>query len=97
MTPLVVAPAAFDELDRLAGFLLAQSAVWAAQTAPLILGALESLKSHPLTGRPVEHGLRELIISRGRTGYVALYRYDPATDAALLLGVRHQRERGYVD
>ena len=46
-------------------------------------------------GRPVEHGLRELLISRGSSGYVALYRYDPATDVVLVLRVRHQREEGF--
>jgi plasmid stabilization system protein ParE len=46
---------------------------------------------HPLLGRPAGHGLRELLISRGRTGYVALYQYDAATDAVVVLAVRHQR------
>ncbi len=44
-----------------------------------------------LAGRRAEHGLRELVISRGRTGYVALYRYDTASDTALVLTLRHQR------
>ena len=34
-------------------------------------------------------------ISRGRTGYVALYQYDAATDVVLVLAVRHQREAGF--
>jgi plasmid stabilization system protein ParE len=44
--------------------------------------------------RPVEDDLRELLISRGRTGYVALYRYNPMTSRVLVLRVRHQREVG---
>jgi len=56
--------------------------------------ALRSLRDHPLIGRPVEHDLRELLISRGRTGYIALYRYNPVTDRVLVLRVRHQREPG---
>ncbi|TMH35528.1 MAG: type II toxin-antitoxin system RelE/ParE family toxin [Betaproteobacteria bacterium] len=44
------------------------------------------------TVRQTERGLRELLISCGRTGYVALYEYHPATDAVLVLAVRHQRE-----
>jgi plasmid stabilization system protein ParE len=52
---------------------------------------------HPLLGRPTEHGLRELLISRGRTGYVALYQYDAAADKVLVLAVRHQREAGFRD
>jgi plasmid stabilization system protein ParE len=53
------------------------------------------LKRHPLIGRPVEYGYRELIISRGRTGYVALYTYEEASDIVLILAIRHQRESGY--
>ena len=57
-----------------------------------MVGALRTLQDHPLIGRPVEADLRELLISRGRTGYVALYRYNPATDIVLVLRIRHQRE-----
>ena len=55
--------------------------------------ALRTLEQHPMIVRPVGAGLRDLLISRGRTGYVALYRYDPATDTVLVLAIRHQRER----
>jgi plasmid stabilization system protein ParE len=54
------------------------------------------LGQHPLIGRAVESGCRELVISRGRSGYVALYRYDEARDDVLILAIRHQREAGYV-
>jgi plasmid stabilization system protein ParE len=56
------------------------------------MGGLRTLKDHPLIGRPVEADLRELLISRGRTGYIALYRYNPANDVVLVLRIRHQRE-----
>jgi plasmid stabilization system protein ParE len=39
--------------------------------------------------------LRELVISRGRTGYVALYSFEEDRDAVLILAIRHQREAGY--
>jgi mRNA-degrading endonuclease RelE of RelBE toxin-antitoxin system len=39
--------------------------------------------------------LRELPISYGDAGYVALYRFDPDTDAVYVLAFRHQREAGY--
>jgi addiction module RelE/StbE family toxin len=92
---LVFAPRALEDLDRLADFVLEQSKRVARETAPLIIEALQALKRHPLLGRPVEQGLRELLISRGRSGYVALYRYDPATDVVLVLRVRRQREEGF--
>ncbi len=95
MPRLVFAPHALDDLDRLTDFLLEQSPELAAATAPLIVSGLEALKLHPLLGRPVEHGLREVLISRGRTGYVALYQYDAATDTAVVLAIRRQREAGF--
>jgi plasmid stabilization system protein ParE len=95
MPRLVFAPRALDDLDRLTEFLLEQSPEWAKATAPIIVSGLQALRLHPLIGRPMEHGLRELLISRGRTGYVALYQYDAATDTVLLLAIRHQREAGF--
>ena len=89
------APRALDDLDRLADVLLEQSQRAARETGPLIIEGLQALKRHPLVGRPIDEGLRELLISRGRSGYVALYRYDPAADAVLVLRVRHQREDGF--
>ncbi len=94
MARLVFAPRALQDLLRLADFLVDTSPQWAEESAPLILDGLEALKHHPLIGRPVESALREFLISRGRTGYVALYRYNPATDVVLVLGFRHQREQG---
>ncbi len=48
------------------------------------------LEHHPLIGRIVEARLRELVISFGRTGYVALYRFRPAQ--VEVLAIRAQRE-----
>jgi plasmid stabilization system protein ParE len=39
--------------------------------------------------------LRELVISYGRTGYVALYRVAARGDRVEILAIRHQREAGY--
>jgi plasmid stabilization system protein ParE len=57
--------------------------------------AVQLLARQPLIGRLVGTYRPELIISRGRTGYVALYRRFDATETALVLRVRHQREAGY--
>ena len=67
----------------------------AQETVTLIFDALEMLTQHPEVGRKVHFGQRELVISRGRTGYLALYRYLPHTDRILVLALRHQREAGY--
>ena len=66
-----------------------------AETIGLIEEAVELLNRHPLIGRPVEYELRELVISRGRTGYVALYSFEEDQDAVLILAIRHQREADY--
>ena len=70
--------------------------VAASATADVLTGGLRILKDHPLVGRPAELGYRELLISRGRTGYVALYKYEVERDAAIILAIRHQREGGYL-
>ena len=64
------------------------------QTVELIEEAVSLLQRHPLIGRPAEHRLRELVISRGRTGYVALYSFEEVRDCVLILTIRHQREAG---
>jgi plasmid stabilization system protein ParE len=55
------------------------------------------LETQPAIGRPAAGlpELRELIIPFGDTGYVALYRHEPADDAVYVLALRHQREAGY--
>lgn len=95
MTALRYARRALDDLERLVDFLIDDSPADASATYELIESALVSLECHPLIGRPAEAGLRELVISRGRTGYLALYRYDEVRDEALVLAIRHQREAGF--
>ena len=36
-----------------------------------------------------------MLISRGSTGYLALYGYDERADRVVVLALRHQRELGY--
>ena len=86
---------ALADLERLTQFLIGIDPAAAAETVGLIAEAVELLIRHPLIGRPVEHPLRELVISRGRTGYVALYSFEEAQDAVLILAIRHQREAGF--
>lgn len=97
MARLIYSGRAFADLDRLVDFLLATDAPGAAATIELIAGAVSMLAEHPLIGRPVEGELRELVISRGHSGYVALYSFERAHDVVLVLAVRHQREAGFVD
>jgi len=86
---------ALADLERLSDFLIDSDPLLAADTVGLIEEAVKVLIRHPLIGRPAEQLLRELVISRGRTGYVALYSYEEDQDAVLILAIRHQREAGY--
>jgi plasmid stabilization system protein ParE len=60
-----------------------------------IQSAVNNLAAHPLVGRRVEGELRELIISYGHSGYVALYRFLVSRDEVRILAIRHQRELGF--
>jgi plasmid stabilization system protein ParE len=95
MIELVYAAQALRDLQRLVDFLLETDPQAAQDTAALIIEALEILVQHPEIGRKVHFGQRELVISRGRTGYLALYRFLPHIDRILILALRHQREAGY--
>jgi addiction module RelE/StbE family toxin len=86
---------ALQDLERLTDFLQDIDPPTARDTVDLIIEAISILRRHPLIGRTVDSDLRELVISRGKTGYVALYSYEYPADAVLILTVRHQREAGY--
>ena len=92
---LAAAAAAAEDLERLLEFLLERFPEDAVQTVDIITDALNILQHHPRIGRPLEADLRELVISRGRTGYLALYDYDEVADLVIVLAVRHQREQDY--
>ena len=64
---------ALADLDRLTDFLVEADPESAVQTVGLITEAMQVLANHPLIGRPAELALRELVISRGESGYLALY------------------------
>ena len=95
MTQVVLGERARQDLRRLTEFLSEQDPAAANATADLIVDALGLLQRHPRVGRRVPPTLRELVIQRGRTGYVALYRVDAADRLVEILAIRHQRESGY--
>ncbi len=96
MATISLAPVALADLERLRAFLIETDPAASEQSIDLILSGIATIEHHPLMGRPAEAGLRELVISRGKSGYLALYRYDEIRDSALVLTIRHQREAGYV-
>lgn len=91
-----VAAAAFQDLERLEEFLVDAADPMAGFLLPFILDALAILAPQPGIGRPVEGQQRELIIHRGRGGYLARYDYLRRVGHVTVLRIRHQREAGYT-
>lgn len=88
------ASAAADDLQRLFDF-LAEQDLSAAECAREAIGnAITMLQKFPFSCRkatPENPFLRELIISFGNAGYVALFEVENA-ETVTVLAVRHQRE-----
>jgi plasmid stabilization system protein ParE len=92
---VVLAPGVVDDFDRILEHLLAHESEAAPGRVRAILAAIDVLASSPLIGRPVRRGKRELVIGRGTSGYVALYKFAPASDKVTVLALRGQKEAGY--
>ena len=99
-----------DDLKRLYGFLLEYDIKTAARALEATRKGTELLANFPFTCRKVDDTnpfLRELVITFGSSGYVALFEIEGAQrDAAstasagtdqyvTILAVRHQREDDY--
>ncbi len=97
MPSLLYTQGALGDLARLAAFLQADDPASAMATAGLIMRAVEILEAHPLVGRVVSGELRELVASRDRTGYIAIYEYQAALDRIMVHAIRHQREAGFEE
>ena len=85
------------DLSRLYTFLINKDVNAAKRAVLAIRNAFIPLKQAPMIARPVEDSddLRELVIDFGATGYIALYRFEPALDAVTILAIKHQREIDY--
>lgn len=97
MARIVYSDEALEDLNRIIEFLLARSPEVAGAALDQIQAAVLVLAVHPQIGRRVDAHRRELVISYGATGYLALYRYDARPDVVRILRLRHQREAGYRD
>ncbi len=95
MSRVILSAGLRDDFDRIFDFLFAYVSDHAALHIEAIIEALDVLATSPQIGRPAALGQRELIISHGVSGYLALYRYDPPKDTVYVLAVRSQRERDY--
>jgi addiction module RelE/StbE family toxin len=92
---VVYSKRALDHIERAFQFLRDKNPDAALSAVIAITSAVENLAAHPLVGRRLEGDLRELTISYGHSGYVALYRFVIARDEVRILAIRHQREVGF--
>ena len=88
---------ALDDLERIFEFNFARDPATALDHIDKVRSAVVILDTHPEIGRPLSRGstLRELVISHGKTGYIALYDYSPVEKLVRIVAIRHQREAGY--
>jgi plasmid stabilization system protein ParE len=94
---IVFAEEALDDLERIFEFNFQADPATALDHIDKISGAVLMLETHPEIGRRLRghSSLRELVISRGKSGYVALYEYSPVESLVRVVAVRHQHEAGY--
>lgn len=97
MARVEVTQRALADLERLFEFIAVHDPQGAREQILSVRRAFELLADHPLLGRLAEDGRHELVLSRGRFGYIAKYRWLPRDDIVLVLAVRHQREAGYAE
>lgn len=95
MAQIIYSERALADIERAFEFLAEQDPDSATSAAAAIRHGVEVLGGHPLIGRTLVGGLRELVISFGKTGYVALYGFFPERAEIWILGIRHQRELDY--
>jgi plasmid stabilization system protein ParE len=97
MARVEIAASALLDLERLFEFIATADPHRAREQIASVRRAFAMLAEHPLLGRVAEDGRRELVLSRGRYGYIAKYRWLPADEVVLVLAVRHQREAGFME
>lgn len=89
--------AARDDIRRLHAFLLERDVAAADKAVDIIIRTIDGLREFPFAARRAPGGdsfLRELVISFGSGGYVALYEIEDAKTVTIL-ALRHQREEDY--
>ena len=96
MASVVYSARSLARLERAFQFLRDDNPQTAMDAVAAIQTAVDALAAHPLLGRRVQGDIRELVISYGRTGYVALYRFVVGRDEVRVLAIRHQRELGFA-
>jgi plasmid stabilization system protein ParE len=87
-----------EDIKRLYAFLLARDKAAAERALTTIEQAMQLLNTFPFTCRKAQSDnpfLRELVISFGHNGYVALFEIEENA-IVTIIAVRHQREDDYL-
>ncbi|MSQ58892.1 MAG: type II toxin-antitoxin system RelE/ParE family toxin [Betaproteobacteria bacterium] len=103
---IVFAEEALADIERIFEFNFERDPETALDHVENIRTATLVLEQHPQIGRLIRSVggaaagrprpmLRELVISQGKTGYVALYEYSQVEKLVRVVSIRHQREAGY--
>ena len=92
MAKLEYSKDALEDIERLVDFLMDLDLLSALSTFDIVDDGVQLLKRHPEIGCLVGAGKRELVISRGNTGYIAIYEFDKLVNTIVVLAVKHQRE-----
>lgn len=96
MTTLELAPEITQDFERILEHFAQHNQGAASQRIAEIVEGLDLLTRHPLIGRPLGDGLRELVLGTKSRGYLALYKYSVELEIVFILAIRSQREAGYV-
>ncbi|MCC7329484.1 MAG: type II toxin-antitoxin system RelE/ParE family toxin [Gammaproteobacteria bacterium] len=95
MATVIYAARALDHLEQAFEFLRRENPAATTAAVRAITSATALLAEHPLAGRRVHGDIRELVVSYGATGFIALYRFVPLRQEVRILAIRHQRMLGY--
>jgi plasmid stabilization system protein ParE len=95
LATVVYSAGALDHLEHALGRLRRDRPEATDAAVRAIGSAAGLLAEHPLVGSRLLGDLRELVISFGPTGHVALYRFLPVRQEVRILALRPQRELHY--
>lgn len=96
MSRVELAPEIGDDFDRILAHVTEHEVLDGPSRIQAIIRAIDVLEQNPLIGRAARGDLRELVIGRRTTGYIALYRHVAELDTVFVLAIRGQKEAGYT-
>ncbi|GFN47215.1 type II toxin-antitoxin system RelE/ParE family toxin [Candidatus Regiella insecticola] len=97
MPQIIITEGAAQGLERCRRFLAEKNPRASISAGQAIEKQFVLLEREPEMGRPLDEQpkLRELMIPFGKSGYVALYRFEAESDSLYVLAFRHQKEAGF--